>query len=158
MGSKIVLVGAGAAGKDHLRLRYQERGFKFGVSCTTRPMRSGEIEGVDYNFYTDDEFKSIVGAGAMLESQYFNNWTYGITKEAFEDCDIMIMNAEAVNLLPKEYRDRIFVIYVDIDKDIRLERLKSRKDLDNPERRIAEDDKQFRNFSNFDCRITNTNF
>lgn len=158
MHSKIALVGAGAAGKDHLRLRYQERGFKFGVSCTTRPMRSGEIEGVDYNYYTDEEFDSIIQSGEMLESQEFNRWNYGITKTEFERCDIMILNAEAVDLLPQEYRDRIFVIYVDIPREVRLARLKARKDFDNPERRIAEDDKQFRNFSNFDCKITNEDF
>lgn len=158
MHSKIALVGAGAAGKDHLRLRYQERGFKFGVSCTTRPMRPGEIEGVDYNYYTDEEFDSIIQSGEMLESQEFNQWNYGITKTEFERCDIMILNAEAVDLLPQEYRDRIFVIYVDIPREVRLARLKARKDFDNPERRIAEDDKQFRNFSNFDCKITNEDF
>ena len=158
MHSKIALVGPGAAGKDHLRLRYQERGFKFGVSCTTRPMRSGEIEGVDYNYYTDEEFDSIIQSGEMLESQEFNGWNYGITKAEFERCDIMILNAEAVDLLPQEYRDRIFVIYVDISREVRLARLKARKDFDNPERRIAEDDKQFRNFSNFDCKITNEDF
>ena len=70
----------------------------------------------------------------------------------------MILNAEAVDLLKPEYRDRLFVMYMDIDRETRLERLSAREDFDNPERRIAEDDKQFRNFSNFDCKITNKDF
>lgn len=158
MSGKIALVGAGASGKDFLRKKFQTRGFKFGVSCTTRPIRDEETEGVDYYYKTEKEFQDLIDSDQLVEWQEFNNWNYGITADEFEACDIMILNAEAVDLLPKKYRDRLFVIYVDIDREIRLQRLKDRKDFDNPERRIAEDDKQFRNFSNFDCKITNEDF
>lgn len=158
MGSKIVLVGAGASGKDFLRKKFQSRGFKFGVSCTTRPMRDGEEHGVDYYYMSEHKFDGLIRDGSMLETQKFNGWWYGITKEEFERCDILILNAEAIEELPKEYRDRCFVIYTDIDREIRLERLMSRKDFDNPQRRIEEDDKQFRNFSDYDCKITNEDF
>ena len=158
MHSKIVLVGPGASGKDFLRKKFQTRGFKFGVSCTTRPIREEEEEGVDYYYLSDQEFKDQIESGKMLEYQEFNNWYYGISKDEFEACDVLILNAEAVEKLPEEYRNRCFVIYTDIDHDIRLERLRSRKDFDNPERRIMEDEKQFRNFSDYDCRITNEDF
>jgi len=158
MQGKIALVGAGASGKDFLRKKFQSRGFKFGVSCTTRPIRDGEVEGVDYYYKTDQEFQDLIDKDRLVEWQEFNNWNYGITAEEFEECDIMILNAEAVDLLKPEYRDRLFVIYVDIDREVRLERLRARHDFDNPERRIEEDDKQFRNFSNFDCKITNEDF
>ena len=158
MSSKIVLVGAGASGKDFLRKKFQARGFKFGVSCTTRPIRDGEEHGVDYYYVSDHQFDGLISNGSMLETQRFNGWWYGITKEEFEKCDVLILNAEAIQELPEEYRDRCFVIYTDINRDIRLERLMSRKDFDNPQRRIEEDDKQFRNFSDFDCKITNEDF
>lgn len=158
MRSKIALVGPGAAGKDHLRQRFQDRGFVFGVSCTTRPKREGEVHGKDYYYLTDEEFNAGIENGLFAEWQEFNNWKYGLMKPEFERCDVMILNAEAVDLLEPEYRDRLFVIYMDIDREVRLKRLQERKDFDNPERRIQEDDKQFRNFSNFDCRITNEDF
>lgn len=158
MRSKIALVGPGAAGKDHLRQRFQDRGFVFGVSCTTRPKREGEVHGKDYYYLTDEEFNAGIENGLFAEWQEFNNWKYGLMKPEFERCDVMILNAEAVDLLEPEYRDRLFVIYMDIDREVRLKRLQDRKDFDNPERRIQEDDKQFRNFSNFDCRITNEDF
>ena len=156
--SKLVLVGPGASGKDFLRKKLQTRGFKFGVSCTTRPIREEETEGQDYYFVNDEDFKKLIENGEMLEYQEFNNWYYGISKDEFEECDVLILNAEAVEKLPKEYRDRCFVIYTDIDREIRLERLEARTDFDNPHRRIEEDDKQFRNFSDYDCRITNEDF
>lgn len=158
MHSKIALVGAGASGKDFLRSKFQDRGFVYGVSHTTRPPRNGEENGVDYYYITDAEFKDSVEKGEFVEWQEFNNWKYGLMKPEFERCDIMILNAEAVDLLEPEYRDRLFVIYTDIDRQVRLDRLNARGDFDNPERRIAEDDKQFRNFSNFDCKITNEDF
>ena len=36
-------------------------------SYTSRPMRAGERDGVDYNFITRDRFETMVGAGAFLE-------------------------------------------------------------------------------------------
>ena len=156
--SKIVLVGPGASGKDFLRKKFQAKGFKFGVSCTTRPKREGEEWGVDYYYMNDKDFHKHIHFDMMLEYQKFNGWYYGITKDEFEKCDVLILNAEAVEKLPKEYRERCFVIYTDIDREIRLDRLKARKDFDNPQRRIEEDDKQFRNFYDYDCRITNEDF
>jgi len=158
MSGKIALVGAGASGKDFLRSKFQDRGFKYGVSHTTRPMREGEKEGVDYYFVSDYEFIEMIGQDKFVEWQEFNNWKYGLFKPEFERCDIMILNAEAVDLLEPEYRERLFVIYTDIDEQVRLDRLNARGDFDNPERRILEDKKQFRNFSNFDCKITNEDF
>ena len=158
MQSKIAIVGPGAAGKDHLRQKFQNRGFVFGVSSTTRPPREGEVHGKDYYYLTDEEFNAGIENGLFAEWQEFNNWKYGLMKPEFERCDVMILNAEAVELLEPEYRDRLFVIYMDIDREVRLKRLQDRKDFDNPERRIQEDDKQFRNFSDFDCRITNEDF
>jgi guanylate kinase len=158
MGSKIAIVGAGASGKDYLRSKFQDRGFVYGVSSTTRPPRPGEIDGVDYYFLTDEEFNDGISKNLFVEWQQFNNWKYGLVKPEFERCDVMILNAEAVNLLEPEYRERLFVIYTDIKEDIRFKRLSSRKGGDIPERRITEDGKQFRNFSNFDCKITNEDF
>jgi len=159
--SKIVLVGKAAAGKDYLRSRYEDKGFKFGVSYTTRPPRkkANEQEGVDYYFVSEYEFIEMIGQDKFVEYQKFNGWFYGITKEEFERCDIMILNAEAVDLLSEEYRSRCFVNYIDISIDVRRNRIMERNDPDDDfERRIQADEDQFRNFSNFDCRITNHNF
>lgn len=156
---KIAIVGPGASGKDLFRKRMQDKGFKFGVSCTTRPPREGEVHGSDYYYLTDESFEWAIANDQFIEWQEFNGWKYGMTKHEFEKCDIMILNAEAVELLDKSYRARLFVIYFDIPEDIRLQRLIDRNDFKyEPERRIAEDQKQFRNFSDFDCRITNPNF
>jgi len=159
MTGKIALVGAAASGKDYLRKRFMNRGFVYGVSHTTRPPREGEVDGVDYYFVDDYEFTEMIGQDKFAEWQEFNGWKYGLFKPEFERCDVMILNAEAVDLLEPEYRDRLFVIYIDVEEKVRRERLELRKDKDDSiERRINADNEQFGNFSNFDCIITNEKF
>jgi|TARA_B110000908_G_C10259605_1_gene458188 guanylate kinase len=159
MTGKIALVGAAASGKDYLRKRFMNRGFVYGVSHTTRPPREGEVNGVDYYFVSDYKFIEMIGQDKFAEWQEFNGWKYGLFKPEFERCDVMILNAEAVDLLEPEYRDRLFVIYIDVDEEVRRERLVSRNDKDDSiDRRINADNEQFGNFSNFDCIITNDKF
>jgi guanylate kinase len=159
MNGKIAIVGAAATGKDYLRKRMMDRGMVYGVSCTTRLPREGEIDGKDYNFITDEEFDILIGLNSFTEWQEFNGRKYGLTKDEFERCDVMILNAEAVTMLEPEYRNRVFVIYLDIPEGIRRERLGERNDKnDSTDRRILADNEQFRNFFDFDCKITNENF
>lgn len=76
---KLILVGKAAAGKDFLKNRLVDKGFKAGISCTTRSPRPNEVDGVDYHFLTEEEFKAKLDAGEMLEHMIFNNWYYGLT-------------------------------------------------------------------------------
>jgi guanylate kinase len=159
MNGKIAIVGAAATGKDYLRKRMMDRGMIYGVSCTTRKPREGEIHGKDYYFLTTHEFDSLIEKNQFAEWQEFNGWKYGLTKTEFERCNVMILNADAVTLLEPAYRDRLFVIYLDIPEGIRRERLGERNDKnDSTDRRILADNEQFRNFLDFDCKITNENF
>lgn len=159
MRGKIAIVGAGASGKDYLRKRFMKRDFIYGVSCTTRPPRPTEVHGEDYYFLTEEEFDAGIENGLFVEWQSFKDWRYGLMKPEFERCDVMILNAEAVNLLDKEYRDRLFVIYLDIPEETRRQRLLTRDDKDDTiERRLMVDEEQFGNFSNYDCIITNEKF
>jgi guanylate kinase len=159
MNGKLAIVGAAATGKDYLRKRMMSRGFVYGVSCTTRPPRIGEVHGKDYYFISEEEFNVMINRGEFVEWQEFNGCRYGLTKQEFEQCDVMILNAEAVSLLDKEHRNRLFVIYLDIPENIRRERLGKRNDKnDSIDRRIQADNEQFRNFFDFDCKITNENF
>ena len=51
-----------------------------------------------------------------------------------------------------------FIVYFDIDEETRRNRLLSRRDADNVERRIEADEKDFENFNDFDHRINDPNF
>ncbi len=52
------------------------------ISCTTRPKRSGELEGQDYHFLTQEEFKEKIRQGDFLEYAEVFGYHYG-TSQAF---------------------------------------------------------------------------
>ncbi|MBB5211671.1 guanylate kinase [Microbulbifer hydrolyticus] len=55
------------------------------VSHTTRPMRPGEIEGINYHFVDRDEFVAMLGQSAFLEhAQVFDNF-YGTSRAWVEE-------------------------------------------------------------------------
>ena len=156
---KLILVGKGASGKDYLKNRLRAKGFKTGVSHTTRPPRVNEVDGVDYHFIEEYEFTEMVGRGEFIEWMDFNGGWYGQTEEDFNGADVMIMSKEGLEMLPSKFREQAIVIYLDVDFLTRLERLNDRNDKnDEVHRRLRADDEQFKGFNDFDIRVTNPNF
>jgi guanylate kinase len=51
--------------------------FVYSVSCTTRPPRTGEIEGEDYQFVSEANFAARVKAGEFLEHAEVHGHYYG---------------------------------------------------------------------------------
>lgn len=75
------------AGKTSLVKALVERtpGIRVSVSHTTRAMRPGEVDGVNYHFIEQDRFMSMVDAGAFLEhARVFSNF-YGTSQQWVED-------------------------------------------------------------------------
>jgi|TARA_B110000908_G_C10181296_1_gene415794 guanylate kinase len=156
---KIILVGKAAAGKDYLKAKFSEKGFVAGVSHTTRPPRALEINGEDYHFVDDNKFTEMINQDKFIEYMEFNGWYYGQTEADFDKADVMIMSKDGLDMLPKRYRNRCIVIYLDPSRLERLKRLESRNDMnDSIVRRMNTDDEQFRSFRDFDIRITNADF
>lgn len=76
----IVLIGESGSGKSALladAIKVNPDKFHGIVSYTTRPMRQGEIEGVNYHFVSLEQFQKMVEDGRMLEYTSFNGWFYG---------------------------------------------------------------------------------
>lgn len=78
-GLLLVMTGPSGAGKTSL-LRGAMAALpeiEFSVSCATRPIRRGEVEGVDYHFVTEVEFERRRADGEFLEcARVHGNW-YG---------------------------------------------------------------------------------
>ncbi|WP_461481658.1 guanylate kinase [Porticoccus sp.] len=71
------------AGKTSLvnALLKQCGGITVSVSHTTRPMRPGERDGVNYHFVDENTFMTMLGASAFLEhARVFNNY-YGTSRD-----------------------------------------------------------------------------
>lgn len=155
----MILVGKAASGKDFLKSKMERKGFKTGISHTTRKPRENEIDGVDYHFVDEVTFIEMIGQEKFIEYMEFNGWFYGQTEEDFDGADIMIMSKDGLDMLPKQYRDQCIVIYLDVPMDDRLKRLSSRNDKnDSIERRVTTDEAQFHGFTDYEIRITNPDF
>ena len=77
-GKLVVLSGPSGAGKTSVvRALKDDPRVVFSVSATTRAMRPGEVDGVDYWFLSPDEFERRVGDGEFLEHATYNGRRYG---------------------------------------------------------------------------------
>lgn len=77
-GRLIVISGPSGAGKTSVcRALKQHPDVEFSVSATTRDMRAGERDGVDYHFLTRDDFQRRLGENQFLEWATYNGNLYG---------------------------------------------------------------------------------
>ena len=86
-GLLIILSSPSGAGKSTLakRLRVWDPKLDFSVSATTRVLRKGEVDGSDYHFMEETEFKGMVADGDMLEHAHVFGNFYGSPKSPIED-------------------------------------------------------------------------
>jgi len=156
---RVILVGKAASGKDHLRKKFESRGFKYAISFTTRPPREGEIHGKDYIFISEDEAKVLIESGFFYEYVIFNGWVYGTSVSQFHNDDLFIMTPAGISHIKPEDRESSFIIYLDMPVHIRTERL-NKRDMpgDSLTRRIEADELDFKDFSDYDLKITNPDF
>lgn len=157
--ARIILVGKAASGKDYLRKRFENRGFKYAVSYTTRPPRPGEVNGRDYLFISEEKFVEMIEKDEWYEWVSFNGWKYGTSRDQFEDEDLFIMTPGGISHINEDDRKKSFIIYLDVPQDMRKSRLEQRvMPGDSVERRIIADEEDFKDFTNYDIRITNDDF
>lgn len=81
-GLLIILSSPSGAGKSTLagRLRAWDDSIRFSVSATTRAPRDGEVNGSDYHFISETDFKTQVASGDMLEHAHVFGNFYGSPK------------------------------------------------------------------------------
>ena len=83
----VILSSPSGAGKTTITKKIQQKynSFKVSVSHTTRKPRSNEVDGVDYNFISHDEFKSLIKEDEFYEyAKIFDNF-YGTSKKTVND-------------------------------------------------------------------------
>ena len=166
---KCIIIGPSGSGKNFLMDGFIELGLKPCVKITTRPKRLGEIEAKDYFFVDKEDFLNKLNNNEILVYQNFSVkplesesqvWYYGLTKDSFELSDVVILTPKEYNIILSKYqRDNFFVVYLDIDLEIRKKRLISRNDSnDSINRRLESDDLDFNLLYDYDLRITDPEF
>ena len=85
MNKLIVISGPSGVGKGTIVNELLKKGdYALSISCTTRPPRVGEMEGVSYFFITKEKFLSMIEEDGFLEyDNHFENY-YGTPKDFVE--------------------------------------------------------------------------
>ncbi len=135
MGYKLfLLMGKSATGKDSIceaLLRHFDGRLRKIVPYTTRPIRAGETDGVEYHFVTVDEMQRMQQEGRVLECRTYHvvvgDWHYFTADDGQIDASgahsIMIATPEVYFALMKtKYADAIVPIYLETEDEERLMR------------------------------------
>ena len=101
----IAIMGKSSSGKDSIyRILSDDTDFQFQniVPYTTRPMRYGEFNGVEYFFPDEEEFQRLKSSGKIIEDRAYNTvmgiWRYFTVNDDQFNCNdkdfIMICTLE----------------------------------------------------------------
>lgn len=131
----IALIGEAGSGKDRTMKEvlaaapyYHEI-----ISCTTRPSREGEKHGVNYYYYSPEQFEYKIENNQMLEYTIFNDWYYGTDYEALDPykINIGVFNPAGVKSLLKRNDCIVKVFWISTKDKTRLLRQLNREENPN---------------------------
>jgi len=125
----IVLIGESASGKSTIEKELVKNGLSKIVSCTTRPMRDGEIDGTDYHFISKVKFLSDLHEhNVFAEYTIYNGWYYGIARKDCLDSSVVVVEPHGYRQL-KQIKDlHIKSFYIKVPERERLKRMVDRGD------------------------------
>jgi guanylate kinase len=130
----IIFMGMSSVGKDTIVSRcVEDFNWHKSVSYTSRPKRPNEVDGVDYFFRPYSEILSMIENGETYENTMYKtnmgDWLYAFGVDSFVDDNInlCIMNPIGLDqVLSTELIDRIAIVYIKTEDEIRFHRYNER--------------------------------
>lgn len=141
MGRIYYIMGKSATGKDTVYKELLKRcpSLKTIVPYTTRPIREGETNGVEYFFTSAGELKRLKEAGKVIESRTYQTimgpWSYFTVDDAQFDLHgrnsyLMIGTLESYEKMCLYFgRDALVPIYIEVPDGLRLLRAVEREEV-----------------------------
>lgn len=137
MGKIFYLMGKSASGKDTIYKRVREslKELRPVVIYTTRPIREGEREGVEYHFTDSEGYEALLKEGKVIEARTYQTvhgpWTYFTADDGQFDGEkhlIAIGTLESY-LQMKTYfgREKLVPVYIEVEDGLRLSRAVERE-------------------------------
>ena len=133
-GRLFVISGPSGVGKDSVidGLKKLGRPYHFTVTATTRAMRQGETDGIDYIFLSRDEFRRMIEQNGLLEwAEVYGN-LYGVPKSQVNDAldrgqnVIMRIDVQGAATVSKLHPDAVLIFLEPPDMRSLEKRLRSR--------------------------------
>ena len=133
MGKIFYIMGKSASGKDTIYKELIEKMPKFHsiVPYTTRPMREGEKDGVEYFFVDQERFDEMMDEEKIIEFRSYNTkcgiWTYFTAEdgqiELWQYDYLVIGTIESYCALKEYFGDDVMVpLYIEVEDGLRLSR------------------------------------
>lgn len=133
-----ILMGKSASGKDTIYSRLledEELGLVPYVIHTTRPMREGETDGVEYHFSDEKELEDYEKEGRLIECRTYDTvygpWHYFTVDDGLDIDDssyLYIGTLESYEKMRDFYgAKKVFPIYIEVEDGLRLERALGRE-------------------------------
>lgn len=139
MGKIVCLMGKSSSGKDTIYkriIRQKEIPLQTIVPYTTRPIREGEREGVEYHFTDEEGYQKLLREGRIIEGRAYNTclgvWRYFTASDDAIDLQkysyILIGTLEAYTQIQKYFgKDKVLPVMIDLDDGERLQRALDRE-------------------------------
>ncbi len=135
------------------------------VSCTTRPPRSGEVEGKDYYFLSKKEFEEKVQKGDFLEYAEVFGYYYGTSRShVFEQQEkgnhvFLIIDTQGAMQLKEKNFPAVYIFLSPPSLEELKERLLKRKteEMQVIEKRLSWAQAEIEMMANYDYHIVNDN-
>ena len=132
-GLLIVLSAPSGCGKDTVLAQLEGKAdFRRSISMTTRAMRDGEADGVDYYFVTTEYFLKKLDQGQILEYTNFSGNYYGTPKTTVDDwlrngeTGILKIEVEGAENIKKMYPDSVGIFLLPPSMKVLEQRLRNR--------------------------------
>lgn len=159
----VALIGEAGTGKDTLMqkvLAACPSDFNEIISCTTRPPREGEVDGVNYFFIDQEEFAYKVLNYEMLEATNFNDWFYGTSYDTLRSdvLNIGVFNPDGIRAIEGRNDIDLKVFRITCSDKTRLLRQLNREEnpnIDEIIRRYKTDKEDFCDLEFAYCEIEN---
>ena len=138
MGKIYCVMGKSSSGKDtvYKKLKEQYKEFRLIVPYTTRPIREGEKDGVEYYFVDPEQFRAMKEDGKVIESRSYNTkcgiWTYFTADDGQIDlsaADHLLIGTLVSYQALREYfgEEAIVPVYLEVEDGLRLARALERE-------------------------------
>lgn len=161
MSNLIYIMGKSASGKDTIYKKIKENmDVKSYILYTTRPIRTGEKEGEDYHYVSNEQMMKFEQEGRVIESRTYQTvkgpWTYAtiLDEQLEQNGDIITVGTlESYQKVKEYYEDKkdtkLVPVYITIEEEerkrraIEREKKQEKPNYEEVERRLRADNIDF---------------